>query len=573
MNDLFYNNLNNSNEDDKEEEKEINKKKTLKTYKFHMLHHNGLLNTLKKSGIDINTINNAFNKDESLFIELIKNNNETMLKKSLSEINLQINKNNISKNVPKFNKNSINIAQTFYDSYGKNNKPIKSKEKQKSDIKSNDSKRIKRNSIFSLNSNRIGVKKRFSIDSNKQYINSDNSNSNKLEESKNNQKPKKRRASVQILPTKIYLSINEDNYYNKEDELQKGEDSNIQSKMKSRENNNLFQKISMQNIPQKASKRSNSTLSYVSNYSNNYYIQNNANAFKNSLPAVKRYNKIFYVNTNKKPHYKFKRDNSFQPYFIKGNVNFKKMLSRAYLDKISNHIENIHSTITPNYLAIEPKCIMKVTYKNIKYNLQRPPFKGMSADYTFDMDKIFFKYNNHIPPKSFKFHKMAGRGPTMDTKLPSFMIGQYDRTSCITFNDKNLKMNSYANGQLKESRSSFNDKKSFNYKLNDERMKNNLDKEVHLEFENLVKKIIEQGIVNNNKNQSIGENEGGNINSTNNENKIINSIPFRIKTMYKNFMSEYKRNNSFGDKLDGITFKSFKINNNKPKYCKEYNDY
>ena len=57
--------------------------------------------------------------------------------------------------------------------------------------------------------------------------------------------------------------------------------------------------------------------------------------------------------------------------------------------------------------------------------------------------------------------------------------------------------------------------------------------------------------MNNNKNQSIGENEGGNTNNTNNDNKIINSIPFRIKTMYKNF----------------------KINNNKKKYCKEYNDF
>ena len=476
------------------------------------------------------------------------------------------------------------MAKINYDSYIKSNKKIKNKEKEKSDIKSSYFKVKKRNSIFSLNSNKIRIDKRFSIDSNKQYINSPNnsfSNSNKLEESKTNQKPKKRRASVQILPNKIYLSINEDNFYNKEDEIQKGEESNsnmmskYNEKIKSKDNSNYFQKISMKNMLQQPSKRSNSTVSYVSNESNNnYYIQNNLNLLKNnSLPAIKRYNKIFYLNNNKKPHYKFKRNNAFQPYFIKGSVNFKKMLSRAYLDKISNNIENIHSTITPNYLAIEPKCIMKVAYKNIKYNFHKPPFKGMSADYTFDMDKIFFKYNNHIPPKSFEFHKMAGRGPCTDTKLPSFMIGQYDRNSCITFNDKNLKMNSYANGQLKESVSSFNDKKSFNYKLNDERMKNSIDKEAQLEFENLVKKIIEQGITNNNKNNSEIENEGVNTNSTNNDKKIINSIPFRIKTMYKNFMSEYKRNNSFGEKLDGITFKSFKINNNKPKYCKEYNDF
>ena len=151
------------------------------------------------------------------------------------------------------------------------------------------------------------------------------------------------------------------------------------------------------------------------------------------------------------------------------------------------------------------------------------------------------------------------------------MIGQYDRKSCITFNEKNLKMNSYANGQLKESISSFNDKKSFNYKLNDEISKN-MDKEAQLEFENKVKKIFEQGIINNNESKSNYDNEG---NSTNNTNKIINSIPFRIKTMYKNFMSEFKRNNknSQAEQVDGITFKSFKKLNRMPKYCKEYNDF
>ena len=590
MNELLYNNLNNSNEEEREEKEIKNKKNTIKTYKFHMLHHNGLLNTLKKTGININSINNIFNKNESLFIELLKNNNENFLKKSFSEINIQNNKNIINRNDPRYNPNSINILKSYYESYGKNNKqiPIKNinqlnKETVNQEMKINDdSKRIKRNSIFSLNSNRIKIKKRFSIDSNKQYNNSVNeSNSYRLEESpKTSQKSKKRRASVQLLPNKVYLSIDEDNSFNNDEQIQKN--LNMQYKynekmLKLKENNKLnnnFLKLPINNIPQKSSKRSNSTITHVSNYSNNnnnYYMQNNENIFKSSLPTFKRYNKIFYLNNNKKPHYKFKRNNSYQPYFIKGSVNFKKMLSRAYLDRISNHVENIYSTITPNYLAIEPKCIMKVTYKNRKYNLQRPPFKGLSADYTFDMDKIFFKYNNHIPPKSFEFQKMAGRGQVSDTKLPSFMIGQYDRKSCITFNEKNLKMNSYANGQLKESISSFNDKKSFNYKLNDEISKNKLDKEAQFEFENKVKKIFEQGIINNNESKSINDNDV----NTNNTNKIINSIPFRIKTMYKNFMSEFKRNdkNSQAEQVDGITFKSFKKLNRMPKYCKEYNDF
>ena len=99
------------------------------------------------------------------------------------------------------------------------------------------------------------------------------------------------------------------------------------------------------------------------------------------------------------------------------------MLSRAYLDKLKSNVEKIYSTITPNYLSVEPKCIMKVKYKNKKYNETKPAFKGLSADYTFDMNKIFFKYNNHAPPKSFEFQKMAGRGTTSETQLPSFMIG------------------------------------------------------------------------------------------------------------------------------------------------------
>ena len=366
MNELvFYNNLNNSIEEGREEKEIKNKKNTIKTYKFHMLHHNGLLNTLKKTGININSINNIFNKNESLFIELLKNNNENFLKKSFSEINIQNNKNIINKNDnSRYNPNSINIVKSYYESYGKNTKQIQiknlsqfNKENQNQEMKIKyDSKRIKRNSIFSLNSlnsNRIKIKKRFSIDSNKQYNNSLNeSNSYRLEESKTNLKGKKRRASVQLLPNKVYLSIDEDNSFNNDEQLQRNE-----KMVKLRENNKLNNnvlKLPINNIPQKSSKRSNSTITHVSNYSNNnnYYIQNNDNIFKSSLPTFKRYNKIFYLNNNKKPHYKFKRNNSYHPYFIKGSVNFKKMLSRAYLDRISNHVENIYSTITPNYLAI-----------------------------------------------------------------------------------------------------------------------------------------------------------------------------------------------------------------------------
>ena len=243
------------------------------------------------------------------------------------------------------------------------------------------------------------------------------------------------------------------------------------------------------------------------------------------------------------------------------------MLSRAYLNKLKAHDENIYSTITPNYLAVEPKCIMKVKYKNRKYNLQRPPFKGLSADYTFDMDKLFFKYNNHIPPKTFMFHKLTGRDYNSEKKLPSFMIGQFNRNSVNTLNEKNLIMNCYSNGHLKQSKSSFNDKKSFNYVLNYQRNKS--FNESQIEFENVVKKIMEKGIVNNDD-EKYYNNDGNKK-----ENEIVNSIPFRIKTMLRNFMAEYKRDlNQRNNRIDGITFKSFKIFNNKRnKFSKEYNNF
>lgn len=92
----------------------------------------------------------------------------------------------------------------------------------------------------------------------------------------------------------------------------------------------------------------------------------------------------------------------------------------------------------------------------------------------------------------------------------------------------------------------------------------------------MVKKIIEKGITNNSESKTLNDNNENNTNSTNNNNSgqtIINSIPFRIKTMYKNFMSEYNRKNNQGDKVDGITFKSYKNFNKKQRICKEYNDF
>ena len=281
--------------------------------------------------------------------------------------------------------------------------------------------------------------------------------------------------------------------------------------------------------------------------SNNNNINNNQSQKIKKLKSKKSVTSFLPKVKPKNKHsslHKTRKSLSQTNLINKSTVNFKKMLSRAYIDKITSIKEHIHSILTPNYNAIEPKCIMKVTYTKKIYNENKPPFKGMSADYTFDMNKLFYKYNNHIPPKTFRFKSfLEGR---INSNLPLFMVGQYDRNSCETFNDKNLKMNCYANGNLRESRSCFNDKKSFNRKID-----GGIDEKEELEkqkISSLMKKAIEDAVGNKNTSSTF-------------------SNKFRMKTMYKNFFNEYNRNKANGEIIDGITLKNFKIVNlNRGKY-------
>ena len=80
---------------------------------------------------------------------------------------------------------------------------------------------------------------------------------------------------------------------------------------------------------------------------------------------------------------------------------------------------------------------------------------------------------------------------------------------------------------------------------------------------------MEKGILNNDD-KKFYNNDGNKK-----ENEMVNSIPFRIKSMFKNFMSEYKRDiNPRNNIIDGITFKSFNIfSNDRNKFSKGYNNF
>ena len=146
-------------------------------------------------------------------------------------------------------------------------------------------------------------------------------------------------------------------------------------------------------------------------------------------------------------------------------INFEKMLSREYLNKINRYEESMHPMITPSCSAVVPKSIMKVIYSKCRHNHSPKKFHGFNGEFTFDINKIFYKYNNHFSPRIFHFNKMEGRSKNKNSNLPSFMLGLFYRNSLDNFNENSLKMNNYFNGNFQEIKSTFNAKKSFNIRL------------------------------------------------------------------------------------------------------------
>ena len=287
-------------------------------------------------------------------------------------------------------------------------------------------------------------------------------------------------------------------------------------------------------------------------------INNNTN--RKSLKRVYSYNTLNNINQNYSnySYKKYKNNNSSsstsKKKYINNNknlnkvVNFDKMLPREYINKLKQQRTNIYSSLSPNYDIIRPKCIMKVIYGQKYYKKNKP--KEFKSDYNqiiFDINKSYNKYNNHFPPKNIYLGKMTGR--KMDKTLPSYMLDQYNRNSYNTFNEKSLKMNNFANGDLLQQRSSFNEKKTFNYKLNDQYTGNEdnyLTKDINIIFRRITKHPI------NNQKSSYGEYKSL---SDNYNNKT------KMPEYYQMNLDRYgKYPFSCGEKIDGFTMKTIKGN-------------
>ena len=173
----------------------------------------------------------------------------------------------------------------------------------------------------------------------------------------------------------------------------------------------------------------------------------------------------------------------------------------------------------------------------------------MGDEATFDINKLFNKYNNHFDTKSIYFNKMIGRtNNNIESPLPFYMTNLANRNSCVNFNEKSLMMNNFKEGRLMDQISSFNQQKSFNFKLN-------MNKNDIVENKNNEKDAF-----------NIFAKMMGNNTTKNKKNKLLIPKQDFMSISYKNeFLDgllEFYRLNLDSiqnkNKIDGITFKSLK---------------
>jgi hypothetical protein len=282
------------------------------------------------------------------------------------------------------------------------------------------------------------------------------------------------------------------------------------------------------------------------------------------------FNKTFFKNNNSNKIIFFSKEDNItnnsnitkknilnQTQKFKG-INFKQMLSREYLNKITQSKEPMHPMITPNYSSVEPKTIMKVLYSKSNMNEEKKKVIAYNNDFTYDINTIYNKYNNHHSPKKFNFGKMCGRFEDEKNTLPSFMLRSYDRSSIDFLNQSSLKSNNYANRPFQEIESTFKIKKTFNKRLKlDELKKENKI----IEFNrNYLKKIANKNV------RYLDEIK---------EKKDKSDIDITSRTSWwkkrlgefyqKDYDEIYKNGSSsfIGTRVDGITFKLY---DSKSKY-------
>ena len=302
----------------------------------------------------------------------------------------------------------------------------------------------------------------------------------------------------------------------------------------------LLEKINLQ-TPQQ---QSDSTQIFHLKITNNNDFISNKSSEKNTIKSPLKSEDNNNINQSLNQTVKYKA------------INFKKMLSREYLNKIKSSKEPIHPMVTPNYSSVEPKTIMKVLYSKTSKKDNNNKIISYNNDFTYNINEIYNNYNNHHYPKKFNLSKMCGRFENEKNTLPVFMLRSFDRNSIDNLNESSLKMNNYANSTFQDFKSSFKVKQTFNARIKLNELKNENQVMQYNKKYNLKKMLIK-------KIRYLDEKK---------EKSDISIIPRntwwknRLGEFYKKDYDELSQNFSssfLGTKVDGITYKIYE---NKSKY-------
>ena len=172
-------------------------------------------------------------------------------------------------------------------------------------------------------------------------------------------------------------------------------------------------------------------------------------------------------------------------------IDFDKIITHEYLNRISDSHVAVIPYLLPNYNSIRPAQNCMVVYDQKKHKINKNKTDNLAKDATavyFNADKILDKINNHKVIHPPNFDLMYSR-PDDDDPLPSYMKKIFAKNSCYAMTAQSLKLNNYSNCGFQNSKSSFFPKLSYNkiINLNLLRSKKFLD-EVIGDKENLNKK-------------------------------------------------------------------------------------
>ena len=392
------------------------------------------------------------------------------------------------------------------------------------------------------------IKNRFKIKKEKLRNKNNRYERNTIFDSIISKQSKRKDSSNSINSNNFVFTNNELNFIRKKIKLEKKKNLSKQKEIIKANSMNKFnlnkekllEKINLQ-TPQQ---QSDSTQIFHLKITNNNDFISNKSSEKNTIKSPLKSEDNNNINQNLNQTVKYKA------------INFKKMLSREYLNKIKSSKEPIHPMVTPNYSSVEPKTIMKVLYSKTSKKDNNNKMIAYNNDFTYDINEIYNKYNNHHYPKKFNLSKMCGRFENEKNTLPVFMLRSFDRNSIDNLNESSLKMNNYANSTFQDFKSSFKVKQTFNARIKLNELKNENQVMQYNKKYNLKKMLIK-------KIRYLDEKK---------EKSDISIIPRntwwknRLGEFYKKDYDELSQNFSssfLGTKVDGITYKIYE---NKSKY-------